>query len=80
VNRQRVGLVFSGDTVPEAATPLTMEGKEVGFVTRTAKAWDSVPARVLGMGYVRREAGAPGSVLQWANGTATVTQLPIQST
>jgi len=43
-----------------------MEGKEVGFVTRAAKAWDSVPARVLGMGYVRREAGALGSVLQWA--------------
>ncbi len=80
VNRQRVGLVFSGDSVPEAGTPLMMEGKEVGFVTRAAKTWDSVPARVLGMGYVRREAGALGSVLQWASGTATVTQLPIQST
>jgi len=80
VNRQRVGLVFSGDSVPEAGTPLMMEGKEVGFVTRAAKAWDSVPARVLGMGYVRREAGALGSVLQCANGTATVSQFPIQST
>jgi folate-binding protein YgfZ len=80
VNRQRVGLVFSADAVPEAGTPLMMEGKEVGFVTRAAKAWDSVPARVLGMGYVRREAGALGSVLQWAKGTATVTQFPTQST
>jgi folate-binding protein YgfZ len=77
VNRQRVGLVFSGDAVPEAGTPLMVDGKEIGYVTRAAKAWDSVPARVLGMGYVRREAGAPGSVLQCANGTATVTQLPI---
>src|SRR5467141_5229537 len=33
VNRQRVGLVFSGDSVPEASTALMMEGKEVGFVT-----------------------------------------------
>jgi len=80
VNRQRVGLVFSGETVPEAGTPLMMDGKETGLVTRAAKAWDSVPARGLGMGYVRREAGARGTVLQWANGTATVTQLPIQST
>jgi len=76
VNRQRVGLAFSGDAVPEAGTPLMMEGKEVGFVTRAAKAWDSVPPRILGMGYVRREAGALGSVLQFANVTATVTQLP----
>src|SRR5467141_3190440 len=76
VNRQRVQLMFSGETVPEAGTPLMMEGKEVGFVTRAAKAWDSVPPRILGMGYVRREAGALGSVLQFANVTATVTQLP----
>jgi folate-binding protein YgfZ len=76
-NRQRVGLVFSGEAVPEAGTPLMMEGKEVGFLTRVAKAWDCVPARVLGMGYVRREAGGLGTVLQWANGTATVTQLPV---
>jgi folate-binding protein YgfZ len=80
VNRQRVGLIFSGEGVPQAGTPVMMEGKEVGFVTRAAKAWDSVPARVLGMGYVRREAGALGSVLQWAGGTATVTQFPIRGT
>ncbi len=79
VNRQRVGLVFSSETVPEAGTPLMMEDKETGFVTRAAKAWDSIPAQILGMGYVRREAGALASVLQWANGTATVTQFPIQS-
>jgi folate-binding protein YgfZ len=77
VNRQRVGLVFSGDAVPQAGSPLMMDGKEVGYVTRAAKAWDSVPARVLGMGYVRREAGAPGTVLQCANGAARVTQFPI---
>jgi len=72
VNRQRVSLVFSGEAVPEAGTPLTLDGKEVGLVTRAAKAWDSVPPRVLGTAYVRREAGAPKSVLQWAGGTATV--------
>jgi folate-binding protein YgfZ len=72
VNRQRVGLVFSGDAVPPAGTPLTMDGKEVGFVTRAARIWD--PPRVIAMAYVRKEANATGTTLQWAGGTATVTK------
>jgi folate-binding protein YgfZ len=70
VNRQRVRLAFSGDVVPEQESPLTMDGKEVGHVTRAARAWD--PARILGMAYVRKEAAAAGTVLQVAGGTATV--------
>jgi folate-binding protein YgfZ len=74
VNRQRVQLSFSGDPskeiVPEPGTTLTLDGKEVGYVTRAAKIWD--PARIIGMGYVRREASAPGGSLQWARGSATV--------
>jgi len=70
VNRQRVELVFSGDTVPQAGTLLTMDGKEVGYVTRAARIPE--PPRILGMGYVRKEGGAVGSALQWAGGTATV--------
>lgn len=72
VNRRRVELLFSGDVVPQAGTPLTLDGKEVGFVTRAAKAWDSVPPRVLGMAYVRKEGNAAGSILQSLGGTATV--------
>jgi aminomethyltransferase len=70
VNRQRVRLAFSGDVVPEQEAPLTIDGKEVGHVTRAARTWD--PARILGMAYVRKEAAAPETVLQWASGTATV--------
>jgi len=70
VNRQRVELRFSGDVVPEHDALLTLAGKEVGFVTRAARTWD--PARILGMAYVRKEANAPGTVLQWAGGTAAV--------
>jgi len=74
VNRQRVQLVFSGDTsgehVPEPGTTLTVDGKEVGSVTRAAKIWD--PARIIGMAYLRREASASGSSLLWAGGIATV--------
>jgi len=70
VNRQRVQLVFSGEVVPKAGTPLTLDGKEVGHVTRAARTW--APPRIIGMGYVRKEANAPGSVLQCGSGTATV--------
>jgi folate-binding protein YgfZ len=70
VNRQRAQLFFSGDAVPEPETLLTLDGKEVGYVTRAARIWD--PPRILGMGYVRKEANAPGTVLQCGSGTATI--------
>jgi aminomethyltransferase len=72
VNRRRVELLFSGDVIPEPEAPLALDGKEVGYITRAARAWDS--SRILGMGYARKEANAPGTVLQWASGTATVTK------
>ncbi|HXM93708.1 MAG TPA: glycine cleavage T C-terminal barrel domain-containing protein [Candidatus Dormibacteraeota bacterium] len=74
VNRRRVRLFFSGHAVPEAGSVLTLDGKEVGFVTRAAQSW--YPPRVIGMGYVRKEGQAEGSKLQWANGTATLMLLP----
>lgn len=70
VNRQRVQLAFSGDVVPASDMVLTLGGKEVGHVTRSARIWD--PTRVIGMGYARKEASAPGTVLQCASGTATI--------
>ena len=70
VNRQRIRLAFSGDLVPETGTALTLDGKEVGYVTRAAKTWD--PLRVIGMGYARKEATAPGTVLQCAGRSAAV--------
>jgi folate-binding protein YgfZ len=75
VNRRRVELVFSGDAVPQAGTPLTMDGKEAGYVTRAARIPD--PPGVIGMGYVRKEGSAVGSHLEWARGTATVVLFPI---
>jgi folate-binding protein YgfZ len=75
VNRRRVGLLFSGDAVPQAGTVLTTaDDKEAGNVTRTARIWD--PLRVIGMGYVRKEAEAPDTTLRWPGGTATVIHLP----
>ena len=73
VNRMRVRFVFSGNVLPEAGTVLTVDDKEVGYVTRAANTWD--PPAMIGMGYVRREASAPGTRLHWANGAATVVTL-----
>jgi folate-binding protein YgfZ len=75
VNRQRVELVFSGDAVPQAGTTLTLDSKEVGYVTRAARIPE--PSSVIGMGYVRKEGSAVGSVLHWSGGTATVSRFPI---
>jgi len=74
VNKQRVVLVFSGDAVPEAGTPLTLDGKEMGYITRAAQVLE--PPRILGMGYVRKEGSAIGTILQWEGGTATVARFP----
>src|SRR5215472_5931029 len=74
VNRKRVELLFSGETVPEAGTLLTLEGKEVGFVTRAAR--NFFPPTVIGMGYLRKEGNALGTKLESAVGTATVVRLP----
>ena len=75
VNRRRVSLLFSGDAVPQAGALLTTaDGKEAGYVTRAARIWD--PERVIGLGYVRKEAESPGTALQWPGGTATIVQPP----
>ncbi len=76
VNRVRVSLKFEGVTqAPQANSPLLAEGKEIGYVTRSAfspavNAW-------IGMGYVRREKSAVGTVLDIPNGRATVVSVPI---
>jgi aminomethyltransferase len=74
VNRQRVELVFSGDLVPQVGTPLTLDGKEVGYVTRAARVSD--PPSILGMGYVRRENSAPRTALTCNEVKAEVIELP----
>lgn len=75
VNRRRVSLHFSGDDIPEPGVPLMAgDGKEVGSVTRAARVW--APPRIIGMGYVRKDAEAPGTELYWSGGTATIIRLP----
>ena len=73
VNRKRAELEFAGETVPPPETVLTFDGKEVGAVTRAARTWD--PNRILGMAYLRREAAAPGTRLDWSGGVAKVVEI-----
>jgi folate-binding protein YgfZ len=78
VNRRRVSLHFFGDDVPEPGVLLTTDdGKEVGSVTRAARVWD--PPRIIGMGYVRKDAEAAGTSLHWDGGTATIIHSPAVS-
>jgi folate-binding protein YgfZ len=74
VNRRRVDLVFDGSDVPAAGETLTVDGKEVGFVTRAAV--PSFLSYAIGMGYVRKDHNAVGSRLNWSGGTAVVSKFP----
>ncbi len=70
VNRSRVSLKFDTPQQPGPNTALLVEGKEFGYITRTA--FSPAANAFIGMGYVRREKTAPGSVLALSEGTATV--------
>jgi folate-binding protein YgfZ len=74
VNRRRVDLIFDGTRAPAAGEALTVDGKEVGFVTRAAL--PSFLSHAIGMGYVRKDHNTPGSRLIWSGGTAIVSKFP----
>src|ERR1700733_7796584 len=76
VNRMRVGLEFSGGSIPERGAKLTADGKEVGHVTRAG--FSPALGHGIGMGYLRREHAAPGSALQCGGASATVIELPLK--
>jgi len=74
VNRRRVDLIFDGASAPDAGETLTVDGKEVGSVTRAAV--PSFQAQAIGMGYVRKDHNARGSQLKWSGGAAVVSKFP----
>jgi len=71
VNRKRVILRFSTARPPAPGTKLLASGAEVGYVTSAA--FSPAAGTSIGMGYVRREQFAAGSVVEYEGGTATVT-------
>ncbi|MFI5058466.1 MAG: YgfZ/GcvT domain-containing protein [Candidatus Acidiferrales bacterium] len=76
-NRVRVGLKFSAGEPLAEAMPLFADGKEIGFVTRTA--FSPSIEGLIGMGYVRREHSAAGTILECGGNKAEVIQLPLLS-
>jgi folate-binding protein YgfZ len=74
VNRRRVELIFDKEKVPAAGELLTVDGKEVGLVTRAAV--PSFFSHTIGMGYVRKDHNSLGSRLDWSGGTAVVSKFP----
>ena len=74
VNRRRVDLIIDGAAAPAAGEALTVDGKEVGSVTRAAV--PSFLTHAIGMGYVRKDHNALGSRLNWSGGTAIVSKFP----
>ena len=72
VNRKRVLLKFSTSTPPAPGTKLRAGGAEVGYVTSAA--FSPAAGTSIGMGYVRREQFAPGSVTEFDGGTAEVVE------
>jgi folate-binding protein YgfZ len=76
VNRIRAGLEFSGSDIPERGAKLTVDGKEVGHVTRAG--FSPTLGHGIGMGYLRREHDVPGRVLQCGGASATVIELPLK--
>jgi aminomethyltransferase len=77
VNRRRVGLRFTGETLPASGEILTSDGKEAGYVTRTA--FSPALSCGIGMGYVRKENNDVGQSLQWRGGKGEVTKFPLST-
>ena len=70
VNRKRVLLKFATTTPPAPGTKLRAAGAEVGYITSAA--YSPAAGTSIGMGYVRRELFAAGSVVEFDGGSATV--------
>ena len=75
VNRVRVSLRIEGSKPPAANTPLVIEGKEFGYVTRAG--FSPALGAAVGMAYVRREASAPNTALHCGDAQASVIATPV---
>jgi folate-binding protein YgfZ len=75
VNRARVLLKFEGGVPPVAGTALTVDGKEIGYITRSAFSPDLRAA--IAMGYVRRENSVEGSEVICEGAKAVVIAKPL---
>jgi folate-binding protein YgfZ len=72
VHRRFTGFSFAGET-PPAGTKIEHDGRELGEITSVAV----LPSgHAIGLGFLRREAGGPGTILDIGGIQATVSELP----
>ncbi len=72
VHRRFVGFIFAGQA-PPSGTKIQRDGREVGEITSVAV----LPSgKAVGLGYLRCEAGAPGTTINVGGVEAAVAELP----
>jgi len=79
-SRGLVHRVFRGFMVegaaPEPGAKVLFEGKEMGYITSALAVPLNGSSKTLALGYVRREAAEPGTIVQTGESTARVSALP----
>jgi aminomethyltransferase len=75
VHRTFSGFVVDGGP-PEPGTKIVSEGKDVGYITSALLVPLNGSSKTLALGYIRREVGTPGTVVQAGEASATVSGLP----
>ncbi len=76
VHRGFTGFCFTGQAPPSVGTKIERDGRAVGEITSVAV----LPSgQAVGLGYLRREAGGPGTAIDVGGVQATVCEVPFDS-
>jgi len=76
VNRRFVGMLMSGNDLPELKSPIRKGGRDVGYVTTAL--FSPALNRPIALGFVNRSAYSLGSEVEVGNQTATIVELPFR--
>ena len=78
VHRKFTGFEIPGE-LPALGAKVQLDGKDIGEITSTASLPLDASTRPVALGYIRREAGAPGKQVRIGGTEATVADLPFQN-
>ncbi len=76
VNRRFVGLLISGNDLPEMKSRIRKGGRDVGYITTVL--FSPGLNKPIALGFVSRSAYAPGTEIEVGNGAATIVDLPFK--
>jgi len=77
VHRGFTGFLMNGD-IPSPGTKVQAGGKDVGEITSATRVPTESGESTIALGYLRREAGGPGTEVQIGGASARVSSLPFQ--